>query len=222
MSCCNETPRPFIGVEMSEPDGDRIEVGRTRHNRKITKKIKRGQPIDEFKKELKARAIPVGKIMSQAEPGEDQPTAPPIKGLASDRATFGIDLGYSPVGRNAVGFSVRKSKMLQAVGQEPTNRGNVVVGETPVPLLAGSWVDKPGYFVLFNESGSGRRTRPTPQEQAILESQIVVIRREGQAAPVGVIRPGSFPFAGEVPSPEECSMVCLNGEASVRVVVVPT
>jgi hypothetical protein len=221
MGCCNGKPAlQVLTMENIEDDG-RVEVGRTAaHGRKITRKVAK-TPYAEIKQHMIEKATPIDTK------GKPSPNGPkngdvPDTGMMVDRMTLGFDLGYQPVGKNAWGWGSRKASMRKAVRQEPSNRGGIFVTKEPQPLLAGSWVTRPGYIIVINETTAAVRVQPTEEEREALASTIVVIERKGDKAPFGVVRPGGPHFGGEVPAPEECTIRCLSEyEAEVRVIVVP-
>lgn len=161
-----------------------------------------------YAERLKAQAIPAERL--------GEVTAP-----RPGRVTVVMDIYTQNPGGAAKGFRVSASRQLAGAAVAPSDRDDVYVDEAGgVPLLAYTWVNPAGWFLVQNLTGTDLARRPTPEQSEGIEAAVVVIERPGQEKPVGVVRPG-MPFCGEVSDPEECTMRCLSGTARLRVLVTP-
>ncbi|HYE70407.1 MAG TPA: hypothetical protein VD932_02665 [Aquabacterium sp.] len=57
-------------------------------------------------------------------------------------------------------------------------------------LCGGMWVKGASMLWLLNAAGQDRQTRPTPEEQARIESAIVEVLWKNDPDPVALVRPG--------------------------------
>lgn len=138
-----------------------------------------------------------------------------------DVATFNLIFAYQPAGGEAQTGTVRSQRYMTSRGADLTDRPPFVIreGET-FPYLAQSWVENPGTVILENLTGTGRPTKPSPEEDTADFATELHVIRPGSMQPIAIVRRG-VPYVGEAPDPQELVLLAVGGDVKVRVAVLP-
>lgn len=119
-------------------------------------------------------------------------------------------------------LDIRTNRFLTTADADHDSRAYRKIGQTPTPLDL-SRVEFPGYVVIENTTGIGRRVQPTPEEREADEASIIELSRIGSpegTPPIAWVRVG-MPYMGELYDPASVCLTSLSGEASAVVTIYP-